>query len=70
MSMTVPSINGTTSSEATVISQLMESIMTNTPTTVIAEVTICVRLWLSVWLTASTSLVIRDKTSPCVVLSK
>ena len=35
-----------------------------TPITVVTEVMICDRLWFSVWLTVSTSLVTRDSTSP------
>ena len=53
-----------------VICQLMVSIMTSTPITVVTEVMICVRLWLSVWLTVSTSLVTRESTSPWLVPSK
>ncbi len=53
-----------------VICQLMVNIMTSTPTTVVTEVMIWVRLWLSVWLTVSTSLVIRESTSPWLVPSK
>ncbi len=58
------------SSATSVISQLIESIMTSTPTTVTTEVMICDRLWLSVWLTVSTSLVTRESTSPWLVPSK
>jgi len=70
MKLTVANDMGMTSSEARVSKGLMESIITSTPTTVMAEVMICVRLWLSVWLTVCTSLVMRDITSPCGVLSK
>jgi uncharacterized membrane protein len=62
--------SGMTIKAARVISQLMEIIMTNTPTTVTTEVMIWLRLWLRVWLTVSTSLVMRESTSPCVVVSK
>ena len=48
----------------------MVNIMTSTPTTVTTEVMICDRLWLRVWLTVSTSLVMRESTSPWLVLSK
>ena len=38
--------------------------MISTPIMLVTEVTICDRLWLSVWLMVSTSLVTRDSTSP------
>ena len=62
--------SGTISNATSVICQLMVSIMINTPTTVITEEMICDRLWLSVWLTVSTSLVMRESTSPWLVPSK
>ena len=48
----------------------MENIITSTPITVVTEVMIWVRLWLRVWLTVSTSLVMRESTSPWLVPSK
>ena len=56
--------SGTMIKATRVINQLMEIIMTSTPTTVTTEVMIWVRLWLRVWLTVSTSLVMRESTSP------
>jgi len=50
--------------------QLIENIITRTPITVASEVISWVRLWLRVWLTTSTSLVMRDSTSPWLVESK
>ena len=55
--------------ETRVISQLMVNIITSTPITVVTEVMISVMLWFKLWLIASTSLVIKDKTSPLVVPS-
>ena len=52
-----------------VIRMLMDIIMIRTPTRVATEVMICVRLWFRVWLTVSTSLVMRDSTSPWVLVS-
>ncbi|MBV6393465.1 MAG: hypothetical protein KPEEDBHJ_02706 [Anaerolineales bacterium] len=62
--MTVIIESGMTISATSVICQLMENIMTNTPITVTRDVMICVRLWLRVWLIVSTSLVTRERTSP------
>jgi hypothetical protein len=42
----------------------MASIMTATPTTCVAEVTSWTSPWLSDWLRVSTSLVMRESTSP------
>ena len=55
---------------ASVICQLMESIITSTPTAVVRELTICERLWLRPWPMVSTSLVTRLSTSPKVTRSK
>ena len=53
-----------------VISGLMDSIMHSTPTIMVTFVTICERLWFSVWVTVSTSLVMRLSTSPFGTRSK
>ena len=52
-----------------VIRMLMEIIIASTPARVATEVMIWVRLWFKVWLTVSTSLVMRDSTSPWVLVS-
>ncbi len=62
--------SGTMPSATTVISGLMVSIMISTPTIVVTDVMICIRLWLSVWLIVSTSFVMRESTSPWFVPSK
>ena len=54
---------------ATVISTLMLNIIASTPMTVATEVMSCEMLWFSDWLIRSTSLVIRERTSPWVVVS-
>ena len=48
MKPTRPKVSEITTRATRVINQLMVSIITNTPTTVMSEVIICVRLWLSV----------------------
>ena len=63
-------LSGKMSSAASVICQLMDSIITATPTAVASELTTCDRLWLSVWVMVSTSLVMRLSTSPLETLSK
>ena len=55
---------GMITSAARVMATLMVSIMTITPATMVTEVTICIRLWLSVWVMVSTSLVTCESTSP------
>src|SRR5688572_15331966 len=62
--------SGMITSATRVSSQLIENIITSTPTTVTTDVMICDRLWFSVWLTVSTSLVTRESTSPWLVPSK
>ena len=62
--------SGRTRIAASVISQLIVSIITTIPSSNATDETICDKLWLSVLLTVSTSFVTRDKTSPCVVRSK
>ena len=54
----------------TVISGLMLSIMISTPMIVVTEVITCVALWFKLMLRVSTSLVMRDRISPWVILSK
>src|SRR5690606_3121276 len=61
---------GTIKTAIRVISQLILSIITNTPIIVVTEVISCVRPWLRVWFMVSTSLVTRDNTSPWFVPSK
>ena len=53
-----------------VISGLMESIMHSTPTIMVSCVTTWERLWFRVWVTISTSLVMRLSTSPWGTRSK
>jgi len=53
-----------------VIRGLILSIMISTPTMVVREVISWVTLWLRLCPSVSTSLVIRDSTSPTVLLSK
>lgn len=53
-----------------VISGLMDSIMTSTPTIVVRLVIRVVMLWFRLWPSVSTSLVMRLSTSPTVRFSK
>ena len=53
-----------------VMTQLIDSIMTTTPTTVTREVTSCVTPWLRLCPSVSTSLVMRERVSPVEFLSK
>ncbi len=61
---------GRMSTAMSVISGLMLSIMTKTPIRVVAAVMICVTLWFKLWPSVSTSLVMRERTSPTVLDSK
>ena len=62
--------SGITSSAISVISTLMDSIMTSTPIMVVALVMSCVTPWLRLCPSVSTSLVMRESTSPVLVRSK
>ena len=53
-----------------VIFGLMDSIMTSTPIMVVTLVMSWVMLWFRLWPSVSTSLVMRDSTSPTVRFSK
>ena len=53
-----------------VILGLMESIMTSTPIMVVTLVMSWVMLWFRLWPSVSTSLVMRESTSPTVRFSK
>ena len=61
---------GRISIATTVIRGLMLSIMISTPMIMVTEVISCVALWFKLWLKVSTSLVILERISPCVILSK
>ena len=70
MSITSTRDSGTIRSVTSVMEMLMENIMTSTPTMVVREATIWVMLWFRDWLTVSTSLVMRESTSPWLTRSK
>ena len=57
-------------SATSVISGLMDSIMTSTPISVVTEVIIWVALWFRLCPSVSTSLVTRESTSPTGFVSK
>ena len=61
---------GTMTTVMSVMSGLIESIMTNTPTMVVIEVMSCVTPWLRLWPSVSTSLVMRESVSPTELRSK
>ena len=61
---------GKITSEINVICQLIENIITKIPINVQIAVIICLILWFKFALNVSTSFVITDNTSPCVLLSK
>ena len=61
---TKSSVTGTVHSATSVSCQLIESIITSTPTIEQTEVMSCVMLWLRLWLSVSTSFVMRESTSP------
>ena len=62
--MTTMSDTGTVSRVTSANGHERTNIIMVTPTTWVAEVMSCVALWLSVWESVSTSLVIRESTSP------
>ena len=64
------SVTGTVQSATSVSCQLIESIMISTPISEQIEVISCVMLWLRLWLSVSTSFVMRESTSPWLVLWK
>ena len=68
--VTISTLSGRMHSATSVIRGLMESIMHSTPIIMVTLVTICERLWLSVWVMVSTSLVMRLSTSPLGTRSK
>ena len=55
---------GTMHSATSVNCQLMESIIISTPMMEHTDVISCVILWLRLWLSVSTSFVMRESTSP------
>ena len=67
--MSAPEI-GKITSAISVIRGLMESIITSTPIIVVTDVMSVVMLWLKLCPSVSTSLVMRDSTSPTVFDSK
>ena len=68
--LTMITLSGRMHSATRVITGLMVSIITSTPIIMVTLVTICERLWFNVWVTVSTSLVIRLSTSPLCTRSK
>ena len=66
----IKKLSGSVSTTTTVSIELMVSIMTMTPMSVITEVISCVRFCCSVLLMLSMSLTARLRTSPCVRASK
>ncbi len=69
-SSTSASDTGRISSAISVIFGLMVSIMISTPIIVVTLVMSWVTLWFRLWPSVSTSLVMRDSTSPTVRFSK
>ena len=67
---TIRMLRGRMHSATRVIRGLMDSIMHSTPIIMVTLVTICDRLWFSVCVTVSTSLVMRLSTSPLCTRSK
>ena len=63
-------LTGKISSTMPVMAGLMESIITSTPTMVVTLVISWVTHWFSDWPMVSTSLVMRESTSPTVRFSK
>ena len=63
-------VTGSTMSAMSVMSQLMRSIMTSTPTSMVTFVTSCVTDCAMPEDMVSTSLVMRESTSPTVLRSK
>ena len=61
---------GRITSEISVMSGEIDSIMTSVPTKVATDVIICVILWFKLCPSVSTSFVIRESTSPYVLDSK
>ena len=70
MTLTRTTDTGTMTSVTSVMSGLMVSIITSTPTIVAALVMSCVTPWLRLWPSESTSLVMRESVSPTEVRSK
>ena len=68
--MTSASDTGRISRAMRVIRALMESIMMSTPIMVVTLVISWVMLWFRLWPRVSTSLVMRESTSPTVRFSK
>ena len=69
MRMTMTSEIGTVASTTSVSGSEMVSIMARMPMICTIEAMTCVMLWLSDWATMSTSLVMRESTSPMEPLS-
>ena len=55
---------GNVTTTTPVSGRLMESIITSTPTICVIDVMSCVTDWLRLWPSVSTSLVMRESTSP------